>query len=123
MAQEAVPESRFVHSSRTEGVNLLHREHAVIDIYEGAEAGQAGRHAEVRSSECAEERRMREEELAGYEVIRVYVVIDIRIELPFVEGGECSSCDSAARGLRSRNEKLAIRELEIKQLQGNGIDR
>src|SRR5437016_4543575 len=100
MAQKAIAEPRFVHSSRTEGVNLLHREHAVIDVYEGAETGQAGGVGEIRSSQRAEKRRMPEEELAGYEVIRIYVVIEIRVELFFTISGERPARDSAARGLR-----------------------
>ena len=123
MAQEAIAEARLIYGCGTEGVDLLHREHAVIDIYESSEAGQAGRATEVRAGEGAEKRRMREEELAGDEVAWTYVVVEIGIELLFVISGERRARDSAASSLRRRDEKLTIRKLEIKQLQRNGIDR
>ena len=123
MAQEAIAEARFIYGCRAEGVNLLDREHAVIDIYERTKTRNAGWPAKVRSRERAEKRCMGEEELAGDEVIWTYVVVDIGIDLFFVIGGQRRARGSAPGSLRRRDEKLTVGKLEIKQLQRNGIDR
>src|SRR5439155_15092915 len=112
MAQEAIAEARLIYGCGTEGVNLLHREHAVIDIYEGTKTRNAGRPAKVRSRERAEKRCMGEEELAGDEVIWTYVVVEIGIELFFVIGGERRARGSAAGSLLRRDEKLPVGKLE-----------
>src|SRR5438270_1766213 len=123
MTQDGIEYACHLDGCGDYSVNLLHREHAVIDIYEGTKTRNAGRPAKVRSRERAEKRCMGEEELAGDEVIWTYVVVEIGIELFFVIGGERRARGSAAGSLRRRDEKLPVGELEIKQLQRNGIDR
>src|SRR5713101_1570565 len=122
MPDEAVAESCFIHCRGAKDVNLLKREHSVVDCHPGAEPGQAGWCAKVRSSEGTEQRSMRKKELAGQRVSRTHAVVEISVELFFVIGRECGPCDPATGRLGRRNQILTVWDLQVEQFQRDRVD-
>ena len=91
-------------------MDLLQREHTVVNRYLRAEAGQAGGCAEVRSRESGEHRSVCGEEFTNQGISCTRVVVEIGIELFFMVSGEGRSGDSALRILGGGNQKLSVWE-------------